>query len=507
MTEKAESFHQERMIKGVAWTSLGLLLIRIFFFITSIITARLLTPEDFGIIGMAATITLLVDTTSANGIDNFIIYKQALQSHDINTAFMLNTLIAVILAGLLIFSGPIFFLIYHHPALNLFLLYAGLAFLAAMLGRIPRAFLIKEMRQGILSAIDIGSNFINFALIIGLAMAKFQYLSYVIPLLISQTLRTVLLYILAHRRFQIEINASTVRDIFAYSKNYLPQALLSYGLTQADYIIGGLLLGSVLLGYYYFGFEKAFLVVMLVRSVAVQVFFPVFANLQSEPSRLKEKYFEISAYTMFLLYPVLFIMLLCSREMIGLLYGSQWEPSLLTFQCLMAYTFLSVNFDLSVILFNAVGKPQQNLKHYAIVLPIAIAMFYMGATYGGGMGLALASALVHSFSALLMMFWLKYAFQWRISEQVKHFARFMLPLIIQLPILVPLKIFLMSIHLGELYVLSSISVIFAVLYLLLTGLTNPTILKNCTRLLWQKVNNGLAGRWFGSKWNISIVEA
>jgi O-antigen/teichoic acid export membrane protein len=478
------------IFKATVWTSGAMILVRLFFLFSSVITAKLLSPQDFGFIGIAGTLFMLINTASATGIDNFLIFKPALSRQSINTAFTLHVIACSLFALLIIGLGFALSGFYKQAALQEILLYAGLAFWVNAVGRIPRAFLIKEMQQQRLAILDASVNFLNALLIITFAVVGFKYLSYVIPMLISQALCMMILFGMARQAFGLQIIKPAAREILQYSKGFMPQTLLCDFLYQADYVVGGLCLSAALLGYYYFGFEKAFLVALLIRGLSEQVFFPVFSKAQSDPVSLKTHYFQLSSYLMLALFPVLLLLAVFSKELLSLIYGAQWLPSVLTFQGILLFCLLKILYDISISLLNATGKTGETLRHFLWVTPPTLVLFFIGAKLGGLYGLTMATILAHSLAALCMMFRIKRCFQWPVSEQLWHLGRHLGLLLGPGFLLFFLKTWLANLNMSVYGVFTLSAFVFLGLYFAVVKVTMPQaferLVQKAASRVWSK---------------------
>lgn len=471
-------FTKSKVASSAFWISASTLMARGLYLITSIIAARLLLPEDYGLIGEAATVSLFFQTTSANGIDSFIIYRQKLERPEVGTALLINGLMALVLAVGLILLSPLMAHFYHEQGLQAILFYSGLSLFMTIFGRVPRSILVKEMRQDIIAITDTVCNILNFLLIIILAYNGFQYLSYVIPTFITQTLNALIFSFYSRNFFSLAFQKDKIKDMFHYGKHFLPLSLISYLFMNADYMLGGLLLGSKLLGYYYFGFEKAFLVVILIKSISQQVFFPMFSKYQEDPDKLAESYFGYSSQVMFYLFPVIFLFLFCADQILPMLYGARWGNAMFTFQIILSYCFLKVNFDVAMTLFNAVGKPEQNIYHFLIITPLSILLYYIGITQASLMGLTIAAFLVHTLSTLLMMFRVQKIFSWSVGSQLAQVGKHLGIILISMPLLILLKWALINLGANHLVILTSISLAFVSSYLFLARIFYPDLLKD-----------------------------
>jgi len=482
-----QEISSKKIAQAAMWTSSSILLVRLFFLISSVVTARLLNSEDFGLIGIAGAIYMIIDTTSATGIGNFLIYKQDLTHKERNTAFTMNLIIGLLFGCLVVFAGFIAGQFYHKSEVQKILLFAGIAFFISTMSGIPKALLIKNMKQQTLAIIDVCVNFLNFILIIIFSFCGFRYLSYVIPLMIYQAVYAVILFFVIGQVFKLSINKDIFLKIFKYSRGFTPQILIADLLYQLDYLIGSAFLTSAMLGYYYFGFEKAFLISVFTRGISEQVLFPVFSKSQADMETLKQKYFRLSAYCMFILFPLLVFLILQAKELLLLVYGSHWNNSIFTFQCILVFFLFKVNYDISITLFNAIGKTYQNLRHFLCVIPHTVLLFFIGVSKGGLIGLSIAALLAHSLSGLFMMYRLKKYFDWPLFEQVTHLFRHLAPLGMAIPAMLLFKYLFSKMSLNPVLVTFNLSFIFLLFYLISSWLINPEIMREIYSFVQNKL--------------------
>lgn len=491
MSTVTHEISTNKIAQAAVWISGSILLVRVFFLISSVITARLLTPEDFGLIGLAGAIYMIIDTTSATGIGNFLIYKQNLTTTERNTAFTMNLIIGILFGCIVMFTGFIVGAFHHKPEVQKILLFAGIAFCISTLSGIPKALLIKNMKQHTLAIIDVFVNFLNFILIIIFSFLGFKYLSYIVPLVIYQAVYSVILFAVIDQGFKLSVNKDIFFKILKYSRGFTPQILIADLLYQLDYLIGSAFLNSATLGYYYFGFEKAFLLSVFTRGISEQVLFPVFSKSQADKDILKQKYFRLSAYLMFILFPMLVFVILQAKELLLLVYGTHWNNSIFTFQCILTFFIIKVNYDISITLFNAIGKTHQNLQHFLCVIPHTIALFFIGVSQGGLTGLSVAALFAHSISGLFMMYRLKKYFDWSLLEQINHLLRYLAPICVAIPAMLIFKYLFFRMSLNPLLVTFNLCFIFLFFYLTFSWLINPGIMREIYGFVQSKLQRKL----------------
>jgi len=439
--------------------------------ISGIIVARILFPEDFGIIGMAATFSGLIDVFSRFGFEAFVISRQEIDQKEINSVYLSNIFVGLLSAAVILVGAPIVAILYKTPEVKYILFFAAFLFIVNSLMSIPRALFIREMRQDFISKVEIFHGFLNTCLVITMALMLapngFGYLSYVIALLIANSL-VCLIYLLKRRwKFSREIDRPILKQSFRYGKSFLPKTILNYFVYNSDYIFVGALLGPALLGYYCFGFDKASIFAGLLVGLHCTVFFPLFSKFQQEPQELKKTFFSLVEKQALIVYPLIFIQIILAKEIINIIYSSKWDGSILTFQLILGYTFWRTSASIIHVLFDAVDMPQQNLKHFLVVTPICIAAFLLGTKMGGLIGVSIAACLAHTFSAFLLFGRTCRVFGWNLKELFVTLIKYLIPLIVQAPIIILFRIYLIGLGWADWAVLLAVMPASLLLYLLI----------------------------------------
>lgn len=437
---------------------------------SGIVAARILFPQDFGIIGMAATFSGLIDVFSRFGFEAFIISRQNITREEINSVYLSNIFIGIVSAIIVIIGAPFVAHLYKTPDVKYILFISAFLFIVNSCSSIPRAILLKEMNQGFVAKIDVLQGFLNTSLIIMLALSGFRYLSYVIALLVSNLVICIVYLLKIKWKFSKDFSIGILKESFDYGKSFLPKTVLSYFVYYSDYIFVGCMLGPTLLGYYCFGFDKALILVSLICALHCNVFFPLFSKIQTQPQELEETFFSLVEKQALVLYPLVFLQIILAKEIINIIYSSKWDNSILTFQLILGYTFWRTTASIIHVLFDAVGKPEQNLKHFLITTPVCVAAFLIGTKLGGLFGVSIAAFLVHTFTTFLLFIRTCNVFCWSFKKLISTLFKYFIPIVLQLPIIIPLKIYLLSLHMHNIFVLLIITFTCLVLYLILVRL-------------------------------------
>jgi O-antigen/teichoic acid export membrane protein len=394
----------------------------------------------------------------------------------------------------MIFGGPFVAHIYKTPEIKIILLFAGLAFFLRSIYSVPRALLIKNMQQNIISKLDVLENFMNGGLIIIFAKLGFKYLSYVIPSLITTILICTIYLVITKWNYSIKINNDILKQIVNYSKSYLPKTLLWYFVYNTDYIFVGFLLGSKLLGYYYFGYEKAMILILLTGNIGVNLFAPMFSKAQIDKTKLEELFFDIVKKQNYILYPLIFIQIILAKEIVDFIYGSRWNNSLFTYKLILTYIFLRAVSANIHVLFDAVGRPDLNLKYFVLIAPLCVATLYIGTLLGGLTGISIAACLIHSVGALILYKLLCNHIGCQYKKVLLEPLKPLICLIIQLPILIPLINYMHYLKQTNYVIIFAVLPIYIGLYIIISRILIKDIYDNVFKVIISKMKNKLLDR-------------
>ena len=420
---------------------------------------------------MAATFAGLIDVFSRFGFEAFIMSRQEISNKEVNSVYLSNILIGIFSAIIVIIGAPFVAQAYHTPQVQHILVFSAILFFINSLASIPRALLIRDMQQEFISKVEILQGFLNTAFIIIFALLGFRYLSYVVALLIANSAVCLIYLATTKWKFSIVFDKKILDQAFVYGKSFLPKTILNYFVYNSDYIFVGYLLGSTLLGYYCFGFDKALILASVLVGVHCNIFFPLFSKIQTNAAELKKTFFSLVEKQTFVVYPLIFIQILLAKEIIGLIYGSRWDNSILTFQLILGYAFLRTTSSIIHVLFDAVGMPEQNLKHFLLITPMCVAAFFIGAKMGGLIGVSLAAFIIHSFTTSLLFVRAGLVFKWGFKELVALLSKCFIPTMLLMPVIIPFKMYLNAINLPNYMIVLIIIPACLALYLFFASLT------------------------------------
>jgi PST family polysaccharide transporter len=393
----------QRVRRGTVWVSLGYSSTKVLSFASNIILARLLAPTVFGLMGMAAVFTGIVQLMGNIGVGAALIHQQEDVDEYANAAFYMNIAVGVGLAALQVAVAPFAAAFYRTPLVATIMMVTAIGYLIAPLGATHSTLLSKEMQfmkttlPGIVIAV-IGTSFTVL-----LAYLGFGVWSFVIPGLALAPFGVVVSWKLCPWRPRLKLNFPYWRRIFRYGKHLLGSDLLGYFIHNTDYLLVGRFLGAAALGIYTFGFNLGMFAVNNVTWIVGRVTFPAFSKLQSDPENLKRAFLKTMRFIAILSFPLMFGQFVISPEYISVIYSDKWLPAVGPFRLIVLYGVARSVASPGGQILNAVGRPDIALKWNVALLPILITSLLIGAQYGV-VGVAAAIAGVLGIAAWVFLF-------------------------------------------------------------------------------------------------------
>lgn len=364
----------------------------VFQFIGIIVLARLLSPEDYGLVAMVAAVAGIANVLRDFGLTFASVQSKAMSDELRSNLFWFNALAGVVSAAIVAaLSWPISVL-YDEPRLVALTLALAPMFLIDGLAAQYRADITRRMRFRALAAAEVGAVAIALVVATSAAVAGLTYWSLVIQQVTTSLAGLVLLSLWGgwwpqrfHRGVSAKRELTFGLDIFAAQ-------LVNYAARNADSVIIGARLGAAELGIYDRAFQLLMLPIQRLQSPATRVALPVLSRLQDSPAEFS-RFIQRGQLT--LIHPVMFVMsagAAFGSVLVPLVLGDQWAASALPFQILSVAGMAQAANYAFYWSYLATGKTRESLKLMVMYRPVQIAMLFIG-SFWSITGVAVAYSL------------------------------------------------------------------------------------------------------------------
>jgi len=390
---------------ALAWRYSGAIFQAGLQFTVGVLLARLLTPEAFGIVGMALIAIGFAKLVGDLGFGAAIIQYPDLTTRHMRTAFTGSIICGTLLFWILWLLAPVVSRLFNHEPLTPILRVSGLSLIVSGTGVVSVALLRRELQFRLLTVIEIVSYGVGFG-VVGVSMAVLGYGAW--SLIAANIVQPLCLLALA-----VPLGKQTIwpcfgvreyRDLCRVASGEMLNNVVNFGAENLHFFAIGKWLGASALGLFNRSFYLMHLPVMHFSFALQSVMFPLYSKIQDDIPRLGKAFLLTVSLTALVTVPVFFAMAVVPEIVIGGLFGGQWKPAAATFQILC----LSGPFMAMMRVFGAVTNARGYLfsecRRQVIYLLFVAAALWLFFSFGlEGVALAVVLAAVARYFLLAQL--------------------------------------------------------------------------------------------------------
>ena len=381
------------LVHGIAWTSGAKWAGQLLAWASTLIVARLLTPEDYGLVGMASIYLGLITLVSEFGLGSTVITLRGLSEEQVAQLNGLSVLVGVGSFALSCAAAIPLGHFFHAPQLAAVVVAMSVAFVITAFKTVPFSLLQRDMRFRALALMETGRALLLAVSMIAFALLGLRYWTLVIGGLLSSVLSTGATLVmrphpLAWPRWH------SLRHAMTFSGHILVGRLSWYTYSNADFLVAGRVLGQAALGLYEVGWNLANVPIDKITSLVGQVPPAVFSAVQTDHAALRRYLLAITEGLALITFPASLGMALVAPDFVGLTLGEKWYGAIAPLQLLALSTGFRAVTPLLPQVLNVVGASRLAMRYgvlCAVVLPTG---FYLLGKAWGTLGLALVWVFV-----------------------------------------------------------------------------------------------------------------
>ena len=376
---------KEKTAKGLFWGGLSNVLQQMLNLVFGIFLARLLSTEDYGLVGMLTIFSLVANSLQEGGYISALNRRKEASHKDYNAVFWTCTLTSLLLYVIFALCTPLIARFYHEPRLVPLARYIFLGFFISSLGIAPRAILFRNMKVRETAIV----NFVGLLLsgIVGVCMAAadFAYWGIATQSLVYVGVTTGLNFWYARWHPTLPVDFSPVREMIGFSSKLIVTSLVVIFNTNMFSVILGRKFPASVVGNYTQANKWNNMGWLLINNMLSGIAQPVLAKTDDEPERQKRIFRKLLRFTAFVSFPAMLGLALVSHEFIVILLGEKWLDSALILQwlCVMgAFYPLSNLFSYYMV---SHGQSSRFMWCHTALGAVQLAAVFVSAPYGMGM--------------------------------------------------------------------------------------------------------------------------
>ncbi|GHT31162.1 lipopolysaccharide biosynthesis protein [Bacteroidia bacterium] len=373
-----ESSLKEKTAKGLFWGGLSNFFQQIVGAIFGIAIARILSPGDYGLIGMLAIFIAISNTIMESGFTAALINKKEIKHEDYNAVFWFGALAGIVIYVLLFFSAPLIARFYDKPILIPLSRLLFLSILIASLGFAHNAILIKKLMVKERAKIDVTAVTISGAAGLLLALSGFAYWGLAVQAILMSAISISLRWYLAPWKPTFRhIDFKPLKSMLGFSSKLFLTSIFMQINSNIFSVLLGRFYGEKQVGYYAQGFKWMQLGSAVISGMVSSVAQPVFVVVNDDKERQRQVFRKMIRFGAFVSFPLMLGLAFIGREFILITVGKEWIESIPFLQIFCIYGAFSFIHTLYYILLTSFGK-SSIIMWYTIsisLLIIAIALF------------------------------------------------------------------------------------------------------------------------------------
>ncbi|MBW1704403.1 MAG: lipopolysaccharide biosynthesis protein [Deltaproteobacteria bacterium] len=390
----------KRVVRGGIWVFTLRITNRGLGFIRTIILARLLAPEDFGLIGIAMLAASTLASFSQTGLQSALIQKKDDIKTYLDVAWTTLAIRGIVLSAILFLSAPLIAEFFNSAQAELVIMVIAVNALIAGFGNIGIVFFQKDLQFKKQFTYEFSATIVDLAVSISLAFILRNVWALVWGGLAKNITRFCLSYILHSYKPRLSFSKDKFRDLFGYGIWISGSTILIFLITQGDDILVGRMLGVTALGFYQMAYLLSNLPSTEIADVISRVAFPAYSKLQNNLMKIREAYLKVLQVTAYVSIPLAGGILVLSFEFTKIFLGEKWLPMVSAISILaLAGAIGSISATTRPI-FHGIGKPKVDTTWQIIRLFVLAAVIYPLTIKWGISGTAIAVLISTFISAI-----------------------------------------------------------------------------------------------------------
>lgn len=338
------------------WTALQKYSTMLIQFISGIILARLLTPHDYGCIGMLAIFMTLSESFIDSGFGSALIQKKQPSQKDYSTIFFWNLGMAVLMYAILFVCAPTIARFYDIPLLCDVLRVQGLVLFIYAFNIVQRNQLKKKLNFKVLSIVTITTSIIALSITIFMAYYGFGVWALVAQNLITAAIPAIVFWFFVKWRPIMTFSWKSFHELFSFGfYMFLTHIVNNFGKNIQNLLIGKLYTPATM-GYLSKAVGTERLASYSISSVMTQVTYPLYVKVQDDKTAMTNMIRRLTITISYVTFPLMMVLLLTAKPIFLLLYSERWLPSVPYFQVMCIVGLSSCLQSVNTQTIAAIGK-------------------------------------------------------------------------------------------------------------------------------------------------------
>lgn len=372
---------KSKTISGLLWSAVDNFSEQAITFVIGIVLARLLTPAEFGLIGMIAVFIAVSDTFIRSGFSQALIRRRNCTETDYSTVFYFNLGSGILFFLILFLSAPFISSFFNEPQLQALIRVLGLVLVVRSLTIIQSVILTKRIDFKLQTKISVSAAILSGTLSIAMAGMGYGVWSLVVQILSKEVMNSLLLWLWNKWAPLWKFSRKSFKELFSFGYKLLISGLIDSLYRNIYYLVIGKFFSASELGFYTRAQTFNDLPSKNLNGIISRVTYPVLSEIQDNPVKLKFGYKKMIQSVMLVSMVLMALLAAVAEPLVLVLIGQKWQPAIIYLQLL---TFVSMMYPLHALNLNMLqvqGRSDLFLRLEIIKKIIAIPVIVTGALF------------------------------------------------------------------------------------------------------------------------------
>ncbi len=367
-----------KTISGVIWKMCERVTSQLVSFVVSVILARILLPEDYGIVAIVTLFITIADAFVNNGLGSALIQKKNADEKDFSTMFYAGIILALILYGILYFIAPFISSVYAKTDITLVLRVMGIRLPIAAMNSIQQAYVARKMiyKKFFLSTL-LGTVISGIVGII-MAITGYEVWALVSQYLLNTIISTIVLFITVSWRPKLFFSVDRFKKMFSFGSKVMLSGVIGTIFDQLKSFFIGFKYTATDLAYYNRGEQIPSLLYNNINTTFEAVLFPAISKMQDNKLAVKNSLRRMIKLTSFIIVPIMFGLAVVAESLVEVILTDKWLESVpyLVIVCLQQCISVISNVNLQAL--KAIGRSDVLLKLEMVKKPLFLLCIIIG---------------------------------------------------------------------------------------------------------------------------------
>ena len=369
-------------VTGLKWSTFAKIFKQFFQFIVLIVLAKLLSVEDFGLVGTTMIYIGFLQIIQDLGISSAIIQKDEISKILFSTIFWVNVLFGIILSLIVIILAPFIASYYSEPRLVLIMSVIAVSFIISSFTIAQRALLEKKLKFNILSKIEIAGSLIGGVVGIVMALLHFGVWSLIFQAITNITVSSIMLWIFSDLKPNFAFSLKEIKSVASFSLNLTGFNILNYFVRNSDYFFISSFLGMEALGFYSLAYRIMLYPIQNITQIISRVMFPIYSKIKHNNLRFRKIYTKVANAIAIITFPMMLGLMSVSDYFVPVVLGEKWKPLIGLLLILAPLGLIQSVYTTAGSIFLAKGHTNTWFKWGIFTSVIFVTGFYFGLQWG-----------------------------------------------------------------------------------------------------------------------------